>query len=97
MPANVNEINKKFAIRPESRQVCKKHRNMPLEYFNPISCEYICKICANQQQGDKLIAILQASSDIQKELFELKHQYLKKKTHVIDRLLAHMTETEDYF
>jgi hypothetical protein len=97
MPANTREINKNFSIRPESRQVCKKHRNMPLEYFNPISCEYICKICATSQQQDKLIGVLDAARDIQEDLNTLKSQYLKKRTHVIDRLTDHMGETEAYF
>ena len=97
MVSNARELNSKFNLKPANTQVCKRHRQMPIEFFNPIQNEFCCKICASQMTDQKLVPLYKAASEFQDQLFSLKHQYLKKKTHVIDRLKSHIDSMEDYF
>lgn len=45
----------------------------------------------------KLVPVATAAAELQEQLFSLKHEYLTKKTHVIDRLFVQQKEIESYF
>lgn len=39
-------VNAKFGMMPKNTQVCKKHRTTPIEFYNEISAEFVCRLCA---------------------------------------------------
>jgi len=42
-------------------------------------------------------SVMTTASEVQTNLTSLKHLYLAKRTHLIDRLVKHQTNIEEYF
>ena len=78
-------------------QVCKKHKETPIEFYCHTSNEFYCRLCAGLHGGHNDVPIAEIADELQKNLFELKHIYLTKRTHVIDRLTTHQKRIEEFF
>jgi len=91
------QVNAKFGMNPKNVQVCKKHRETPIEFYCHASNEFYCRLCAGKHIGHNDVPIAEIANEVQSALFELKHIYLTKRTHVIDRLTNHQKKIEDFF
>jgi hypothetical protein len=79
----------KFGINPKKMQICKKHRSMPIEFVCNISEEFYCRMCGPSHEGHDDHSMSVHANEVQKSITTLKHLYLTKRTHVIDRLNDH--------
>jgi hypothetical protein len=61
-----------------------------------ISGELYCRICARDHEGHDDQSMPVVADRVQKSLTELQQLYLAKRTHVIDRLVEHQREIEDF-
>lgn len=91
------DINQAFGLKPKFSQSCPKHRDNQVEFYCEITSSFYCKICAKDHQGHEDTPIAMVADDMQKSLNELKHIYLTKRTHVIDRLVKHQDKIEGFF
>lgn len=63
-----------------------------------MSHDFVCKICAKTGiYNDQFIPIVKIAEEVQTKLIDLKHNYLTKKTHILDRLAKHKSKVEEYF
>jgi hypothetical protein len=87
---------KRFGLRPKPVQCCRKHRSTPIEFACMISGELYCRICARDHEGHDDQSMPVVADRVQRSLNELQHLYLAKRTHVIDRLVGHQQEVEEF-
>ena len=96
------DFDSKFGIKPQNKksnnyQVCKWHRSAPVEYFCNYANEFYCKLCIPERHQDHNdLPLCEIQSELQEEMNSLKHKYLTKRAHIMDRLLEHQNKLEDY-
>lgn len=94
---NKFDTSARFNLKPKAQQTCKKHRASPVEFVCAISGEFFCRLCAPSHEGHDDQSMAVSSNEIQEQMTQLKHTYLSKRTHVIDRLHEHQNTIEDFF
>ena len=63
MSTKIGDMNTRFNLKPANSQVCRKHRQTPIEFFNPISNTFICKICASEDPNQKMVPLFKAAAE----------------------------------
>lgn len=94
---DTSKLSEKFGIRPKKPQVCKIHRTTPVEFYCEISGDFYCKLCTKDHNGHDDQCVMDIASEIQNSLTGLKHIYLTKRMHVLDRLANHQNKMEQFF
>jgi hypothetical protein len=77
--------------------VCKWHRSAPVEYFCNYNNEFYCKLCIPErhyEHDDLPLHDIQA--ELQEAMTKLKLKYITKRTHILDRVVAHRNKLEKY-
>ena len=96
-PMDSMKLSEKFGIKPKQTQNCKKHRSVPVEFYCEVSHDFYCKLCCKDHLGHDDISINEVASEIQNSLTGLKHIYMTKRMHVLDRLSTHQSKVESFF
>lgn len=68
-----------------------------MEYFCNYNNDFYCKLCIperHHEHDDLPLHNIQA--ELQEEMTILKHKYLTKRTHIMDRLSSHQNKLEEY-
>lgn len=86
-----NEIKDGFNLKPKRDKYCPNHPRTPIEYYCQIFNEFYCRICIPEFHADHKedVPLSTVQHEVQMALTKLKHKYLIKRTHIMDRLVDH--------
>jgi hypothetical protein len=90
-------LTQSFGLKPKKMNMCKRHKNSPVEFYCDLSGDFFCKLCAKQHRGHDDHSIHETAAEVQESLTGLKHLYLTKRSHVMNRLAGHQRKLEEYF
>jgi hypothetical protein len=83
------QIAEGFSLKPGKLHFCRYHTRTQIEFYCPVLNQFYCRICVAERHEDHLedIPLSTIQAEVQNNMTALKHKYLTKKTHILDRLL----------
>ena len=61
---DLKQVNKDFGIEPKKAQMCRKHRDHPVEFFDEIQNQFYCRRCAPDHQKSESKCVADVANEV---------------------------------